>query len=154
HDRVKVLEDTDGDGRAEMVTVFAQGLNIPSGIAIGYGGAWVLNAPDLLFMPDADGDGRADRREVGVTRFGPAAAPGLPTTLTWGPDGWLYGFNGVFNPSRIVSKGKEYHFTCALWRVHPRTHEFQVFSEGTSNPYGLAWDPEGSAIVEACHWAN
>jgi putative heme-binding domain-containing protein len=153
-DRVKVLEDADGDGRAEMATVFAQGLNIPTGIAIGYGGAWVLNAPDLLFLPDADGDGRPDGREVVVTGFGRADAHELPSTLTWGPDGWLYGFNGVFNPSRIVSKGKEFNFTCALWRVHPRTHEFQVFSEGTSNPYGLAWDPEGAAIVEACHWAN
>ena len=153
-DRVKVLEDADGDGRAEKVTVFADGLNIPTGIAIGYGGVWVLNAPDLLFLRDADGDGRADQTEVVVTGFGRADVHELPSTLTWGPDGWLHGFNGVFNPGRIVSGGKEYAFTCALWRVHPRTHEFRVVSEGTSNPYGLAWDPEGSAIVEACHWAN
>ena len=153
-DRVKVLEDTDGDGRADKVTVFADGLNIPTGIAVGYGGVWVLNAPDLLFLRDTDGDGRADRTEVVVTGFGRADTHELPSTLTWGPDGWLYGLNGVFNPSRITSGGKEYHFTCALWRVHPRTREFQVVCEGTSNPYGLAWDPEGSAIVEACHWAN
>jgi hypothetical protein len=63
--------------------------------------------------------------------------------------------NGVFNPSRIRSNnGREYQFTCAMWRVHPRTREFQVVCEGTSNPYGIAWDKEGSAIVEACHWAN
>ena len=153
-DRVKVLEDTDGDGRADKFTVFAGGLNIPTGIAVGYGGAWVLNAPDLLWFPDADGDGRADRSEVVVTGFGRADAHELPSTLTWGPDGWLYGLNGVFNPSRILSGGQEYAFTCALWRVHPRTRRFQVVCEGTSNPYGLAWDPEGSAIVEACHWAN
>jgi putative heme-binding domain-containing protein len=153
-DRVKILEDTDGDGRADKVTLFADGLNIPTGIAIGHGGTWVLNAPDLLFLPDADGDGCADRAEVVVTGFGRADVHELPSTLTWGSDGWLYGFNGVFNPSRITSKGKEYTFTCALWRVHPRTREFQVVSEGTSNPYGLAWDPEGAAIVEACHWAN
>jgi len=153
-DRVKVLEDTDGDGRADKITVFAGGLNIPTGIAIGYGGAWVLNAPDLLWLRDTDGDGRADRSEVVVTGFGRADAHELPSTLTWGPDGWLYGFNGVFNPSRISSGGQEYAFTCALWRVHPRTRRFQVVCEGTSNPYGLAWDPEGSAIVEACHWAN
>ena len=79
----------------------------------------------------------------------------MPNSLTWGPDGWLYGLNGVFNQSRIRSNnGKEYKFNCALWRVHPRTREFQIVSEGTSNPYGLAWDTEGSAIVEACHWAN
>jgi putative heme-binding domain-containing protein len=153
-DRVKVLEDTDGDGRADRVTVFVEGLNIPTGVAVGHGGVWVLNAPDLLFCQDTDGDGRADRTEVVVTGFGRADTHELPSTLTWGPDGWLYGFNGVFNPSRIRSEGKEYSFTCALWRVNPRTRAFQVVSEGTSNPYGLAWDREGSAIVEACHWAN
>ena len=57
-----------------------------------------------------------------------------PSTLTWGPDGWLYGLNGVFNPSRITSGGKEYQFTCALWRVHPRTHEFQVICRGDEQP--------------------
>jgi putative membrane-bound dehydrogenase-like protein len=153
-DCVKILEDTDQDGRADKFTVFAGGLNIPTGIAVGYGGVWVVNAPDLLFLQDTDGDGRADRTEVVVTGFGRADTHELPSTLTWGPDGWLYGFNGVFNPSRIRSGSKDHAFTCALWRVHPRTREFQVFAEGTSNPYGLAWDSEGSAIVEACHWAN
>src|SRR5438477_5204499 len=54
-DRVKILEDTNGDGRADKVTVFADGLNIPTGVAIGYGGVWVLNAPDLLFMREKEG---------------------------------------------------------------------------------------------------
>jgi putative heme-binding domain-containing protein len=154
-DRVKVLEDTDGDGKADRVTVFADGLNIPTGVAVGHGGVWVLNAPDLLLLRDADGDGRADTKEVVVTGFGRADAHELPSTLTWGPDGWLYGLNGVFNPSKVASNnGRTYSFTCAMWRVHPRTREFRVVCEGTSNPYGLAWDPEGAAIVEACHWAK
>ena len=61
----------------------------------------------------------------------------------------------MFNQCSVRSNnGKEYKFNCALWRVHPRTHEFQIVAEGTSNPYGLAWDTEGGAIIEACHWAN
>ncbi len=152
-DRVKVLEDTDADGRADKVTLFAEGLNIPTGVAIGYGGVWVLNAPDLLFLREKDG--KEISREVVLTGFGRTDTHELPNSLTWGPDGWLYGLNGVFNQSRVRSNnGKEYKFNCALWRVHPRTREFQIVSEGTSNPYGLAWDTEGSAIVEACHWAN
>jgi len=152
-DRVKILEDTDADGRAEKVTVFAEGLNIPTGVAIGYGGVWVLNAPDLLFLREKDG--KEISREVVVTGFGRTDTHELPNSLTWGPDGWLYGLNGVFNQCRVQSNnGKEYKFNCALWRVHPRTREFQIVSEGTSNPYGLAWDTEGSAIIEACHWAN
>jgi putative heme-binding domain-containing protein len=152
-DRVKVIEDTNADGRADKVSLFAEGLNIPTGVAIGYGGVWVLNAPDLLFMREKDG--KEISREVVLTGFGRTDTHELPNSLTWGPDGWLYGLNGVFNQSRVRSnKGKEYQFNCALWRVHPRTHEFQIVSEGTSNPYGVAWDAEGSAIVEACHWAN
>ena len=152
-DRVKLLEDADGDGTAEKVTVVVEGLNIPCGVAVGYGGVWVLNSPDLLFIREEGG--KEISREVVVTGFGRADTHELPSSLTWGPDGWLYGLNGVFNPSRVKSSnGREYAFTCAMWRVHPRTREFQVFAEGTSNPYGIAWDAEGSAIVEVCHWAN
>jgi putative membrane-bound dehydrogenase-like protein len=152
-DRVKVLEDADRDGRVDKVTVFAEGLNIPTGVAVGYGGVWILNAPDLLFCRERDG--KEVSREVVLTGFGRADSHELPSSLTWGPDGWLYGLNGVFNPSTVISKDRtRYDFTCAMWRVHPRTRQFQVFAEGTSNPYGIAWDAGGSAIIEVCHWAN
>jgi putative membrane-bound dehydrogenase-like protein len=131
-DRIKILEDTRGSGRADKITTFVEGLNIPTGIAVGYGGVWVLNAPDLLFFTEKDG--KAVRREVVLTGFGRADTHELPNSLTWGLDGWLYGLNGVFNPCHIVSGGKTFDFTCALWRFHPRTREFQVFCEGTSNP--------------------
>jgi putative heme-binding domain-containing protein len=151
-DRIKILEDIGGHGRADKVTTFAENLNIPTGIAVGHGGVWVLNAPDLLFMKEKDG--KEVSREVVLTGFGRTDTHELPNSLTWGPDGWLYGLNGVFNHCRVVSKGKTFDFTCAMWRVHPRTRDFEVFCEGTSNPWGLAWDPEGSALVSACHWAN
>lgn len=149
-DRVKVLADTDGDGKADKFTVFADGLNIPSGIAVGHGGVWVANSPDILFMQDTDGDGRADKTEVVVTGFGRSDTHELPNSLTWGPDGYLYGLNGVFNHSQVKHKGKEYKFTCALFRINPRTRDFELFAEGTSNPWGVAWDPEGNAFVSAC----
>jgi len=158
-DRVKVLEDTDGDGACDQVTVFAEGLNIPSGVAVGYGGVWVANSPDLLFMQDTDGDLVADKTEVVVTGFGRTDTHELPNSLTWGPDGWLYGLNGVFNYSDVkyAESNPNYtpdhpgwKFTCALFRVHPRTREFQIFCEGTSNPWGLAINDEGDFFVSAC----
>jgi putative membrane-bound dehydrogenase-like protein len=158
-DRVKRLEDTDGDGCVDKVTVFAEGLNIPSGVAVGYGGVWVANSPDILFMQDTDGDGKADTTEVVVTGFGRTDTHELPNSLTWGPDGWLYGLNGVFNHSHVhYPKNSPYYredhagwkFTCAMFRIHPRTREFQLFCEGTSNPWGIAFDTEGSAFVSAC----
>ena len=149
-DRIKVLNDKDGDGTAETVTIFAEGLNIPSGIAVGHGGVWVANAPDILFMQDTNGDGKADKTEVVVTGFGRTDTHELPNSLTWGPDGWLYGINGVFNFSHVKYRGKEYRFTCALFRIHPKTRDFELFAEGTSNPWGVAWDNEGSAFFSAC----
>lgn len=151
-DRIKILEDTDHDGRMDTVKVFAEGLNIPSGIAIGHGGVWVANAPDILLLRDTNGDDRADQTEVVVTGFGRDDTHELPNSLTWGPDGWLYGLNGVFNRSQVRDpvSGKDYRFTCALFRIHPRTHEFQIFCEGTSNPWGIAWNSSGDAFVSAC----
>jgi putative membrane-bound dehydrogenase-like protein len=158
-DRIKVLEDTDGDGKADKFTVFAEGLNIPSGIAVGHGGVWVGNAPDILFLQDTDGDGKADKQEVIVTGFGRDDTHELPNSFTWGTDGWLYGLNGVFNASHVkYAEGNPnyktdhpgWQFTCALWRIHPVTREFQVFCEGTSNPWGVAIDGEGSFFISAC----
>ncbi|MBX9655613.1 c-type cytochrome [bacterium] len=149
-DRIKILQDSDGDGRADKVTLFAEGLNIPSGIALGFGGVFVANSPDLLFLKDKDGDGRADERKVLLTGFGRDDVHELPSGLTWGPDGWLYGLNGVFNRSKITHQGKTHEFTCALWRYHPKTEKFELFCEGTSNPYGLDYDAEGSFFVSAC----
>lgn len=149
-DRVKILEDSDGDGVADVVRIFADDLNIPSGIAVGSDGVFVANSPDLLFLRDTDGDDVADSREVLLTGFGRADTHELPSCLTWGPDGWLYGLNGVFNPSVIHHQGKTHRFTCALWRYHPTTRKFEVFCEGTSNPWGLDYDEEGSFFVSAC----
>src|SRR6185312_8213902 len=126
-DRIKVLDDTDGDGRADKITVFAEGLNIPSGIAVGHGGVWVANSPDILFLQDTDGDGKADTQKVIVTGFGRDDTHELPNSLTWGPDGWLYGLNGVFNASKVEQGGKTHEFTCALFRIHPRTRDFEVY---------------------------
>jgi putative membrane-bound dehydrogenase-like protein len=158
-DRVKVLEDTNGDGKVDKTTVFAEGLNIPSGIAVGYGGVWVANSPDILFLQDTDGDLKADKTEVVVTGFGRSDTHELPNSFTWGPDGWLYGLNGVFNQSHVKysesnpnykANHSGWEFTCALWRIHPSTREFQVFCEGTSNPWGIAVNDEGDFFVSAC----
>ncbi len=191
-DRVKILEDTDGDGKCDKFTVFLDGLNIPSGVAVGHGGVWIANSPDILFVPDADRDGKPDGpAEVVVTGFGRFDTHELPNSLTWGPDGWLYGLNGVFNPAHVTYpkdspwlknvagtlrvpsaeksnvEGKatdegdgtrsvpatvqaEFKFTCAMFRIHPRTREFQVFCEGTSNPWGIAFNDEGEAFISAC----
>ncbi|WP_437185298.1 PVC-type heme-binding CxxCH protein [Planctomicrobium sp. SH668] len=158
-DTIKTLEDTDGDGKVDKVTVFAEGLNIPSGIAVGYGGVWVVNAPDLLFLEDTDGDGKADRSTVLLTGFGRTDTHELPNSLTWGPDGYLYGLNGVFNYCSVkygeanpnyTPEHPGWDFTCALFRIHPKKKTFEIFAEGTSNPWGIAVNAEGEFFLSAC----
>lgn len=151
-DRVKILEDTDGDGKMDKATIFADGLNIPCGVVHGNGGVYVTNSPDVLFLEDTNGDGVADKRTVVLTGFGRDDTHELPNSLTWGPDGWLYGMNGVFNKSSVKDpySGKTLDFTAALWRYHPPTKRFELFAEGTSNPWGLDYDRRGEWFVSAC----
>lgn len=158
-DRIKVLEDTNRDGRIDKVTIFAEGLNIPSGIQVGHGGVWVANAPDLLFLQDTTGDLQADTITSVLTGFGRTDTHELPSALTWGPDGYLYGLNGVFNHChvRYTPRNPNFHsdhpgwqFTCAVWRLDPRTLKFEIFAEGTSNPWGIAIDPHGDFFLSAC----
>jgi putative membrane-bound dehydrogenase-like protein len=150
-DRVKLLESTKGDGKFDKITTVIDGLNIPSGIAIGHGGVWVANSPDILFYPFEDfANAKLGKPQVVVTGFGRHDTHELPNSLTWGPDGWLYGLNGVFNRSVIKQDGKTFDFTCALFRIHPKTKKFEIFCEGTSNPWGLAFNENGDAFVSAC----
>lgn len=151
-DRVKILEDTDGDGKMDKATIFKDGLNIPCGVVHGNGGVYVTNAPDIRFLEDTNGDDIADKETVILTGFGRADTHELPNTLTWGPDGWLYGMNGVFNPSTVKDPASEkvYSFTCAIWRYHPRTKKFELFAEGTSNPWGLDFNRAGEWFLTCC----
>jgi putative membrane-bound dehydrogenase-like protein len=150
-DRVKLLESTKGDGKFDKITTVIDGLNIPSGIAIGHGGVWVANAPDILYYPFEDfAAPKLGKPQVVVTGFGRFDTHELPNSLTWGPDGWLYGLNGVFNRSVVKQDGKTFDFTCALFRIHPKTKKFEIFCEGTSNPWGLAINDNGDFFVSAC----
>ena len=145
-DRIKIFEDTNGDGRADKITVYAEGFNLATGIAVGHGGVFVGAAPDLWFLRDTDGDDRADTREVLLTGFGRHDTHELLNTFTWGPDGWLYGLHGVFTQSEVNGIKMD----AAVWRYHPRSRRFERFAEGTSNPWGIDFDDGGRAFLTAC----
>ncbi len=153
-DNVKVLEDTDGDGRADKVTVFADGLNLATGILIGNGGVYVGQAPHLLFLEDTDGDDVADKRTVVMTGFGLEDRHELLNGFTWGPDGWMYMTHGVFTYSKVIHPDRPEQapviLTAGVGRYHPGIGRFEVFAEGTSNPWGVDFDKTGNAFVSAC----
>src|SRR5580765_1209959 len=153
-DCIKILEDTDADGKADKVTVFADGLNLATGILLGNGGVYIGQAPDFLFLQDTDGDDKADKRTVLKTGFGLEDRHELLNGFTWGPDGWLYMTHGVFTRSKVKNPNDPNDdgvlLTAAVARYHPRTKKFEVFAEGTSNPWGVDFDRAGNAFVSAC----
>ncbi len=152
-DCIKILEDADNDGRADKVTVFADGLNLATGILIGNGGVYVGEAPNLIFLQDTNHDDKVDTRTVLLTGFGLEDRHELLNGFTWGPDGWLYMTHGVFTHSKVkIPEATEpgIEMNAAVARYHPRTKKFEVFAEGTSNPWGVDFDAAGNAFVSAC----
>src|SRR5688572_12959724 len=120
-DRITILEDKDGDGFYESAKDFIDGLNLASGMEIGFGGVWVAQAPYLLFYPDKDRDDVPDSDpEVVLSGFGMEDAHAVVNSLTRGPDGWLYGGQGSTCTANVNGQG----FHQAAWRYHPRTKQF------------------------------
>jgi putative membrane-bound dehydrogenase-like protein len=174
-DRIKILEDKDGDGTFETKKIFCEGLNLVSGIELGFGGVWVGAAPYLMFIP-RDGDttvplNRSDKSNETYKTY--SKVPGLNFTayalldgwgsqdthetlnsFIWGPDGWLYGCHGVFTHSKVgkpgTPDGQRIPINAGIWRYHPVRHQFEIFAEGTSNPWGLDYDQHGEFFVTAC----
>ena len=152
-DRVKILEDTDGDGRVDKVTVFADGFTLATGLLCANGGVYVGAAPNLYFLRDTDGDGVADERTVVQTGFGMEDRHELLNGFTWGPDGQMYLTHGVFTISRATDPdkpGTPTVLTAGVARFQPRNRRLEVFAEGTSNPWGVDFDAAGNAFVSAC----
>ncbi|MFO0888484.1 MAG: PVC-type heme-binding CxxCH protein [Isosphaeraceae bacterium] len=143
-DRVTILEDTDGDGLADRSLDFASGLNLASGLAFGYGGVFILQPPYLLFYADRDRDDRPDGDpEVLLTGFGMEDAHSVANSLTWGPDGWLYGLQG----STVTARIRGVEFQQGVWRYHPTTRRFELFCEGGGNMWGLDFDRRGQLFA-------
>ncbi len=145
-DKITVFEDTDGDGYFDTHKDVITGLNIATSVQIGRGGIWVLQPPYLLFYPDADGDDVPDGDpEVHLRGFGLEDTHSVANSLTWGPDGWLYGANGsttTGNVSSEVTKNVKWQGQC-IWRYHPGTKVFEIYAEGGGNTFSLDIDAKG-----------
>lgn len=139
-DRITILEDTDGDGRMDVSCDFVNGLNLATGLAFGHDGVYVLNVPYLLFYPDRDHNDIPDGDpKVLLTGFGMEDAHSVSNSLTFGPDGWLYGCQG----STVTANIRGIEFQQGMWRYHPVTKEFELFCEGGGNAWGLDFDRTG-----------
>jgi putative membrane-bound dehydrogenase-like protein len=151
-DRVLVFTDTDGDGRADERRVFLDDLRQLTSVEVGHGGVWLLCPPQLLFVPDADGDDVPD---------GPARVvlDGFDVTdvhhnfangLRFGPDGWLYGRAGGACPGRVGPPGTpdadRVRIDGGIWRYAVHGGRFEVVCHGTTNPWGHDWNAFGDGF--------
>lgn len=147
-DKITIHEDTDGDGQFDTEKTFVDGLNIATSVCRGRGGVWVTNPPYLLFYADRNGDDVPDGDpEVHLEGFGLEDTHSVANSLCWGPDGWLYGAQGSTVTGAVKRPGttdKPTHSMGQLiWRYHPETRRYEVFSEGGGNAFGVEIDAAG-----------
>ncbi|MFD2144010.1 PVC-type heme-binding CxxCH protein [Mucilaginibacter antarcticus] len=135
-DRIKICEDTNGDGKADKFTIFAEHLNIPTSIVFARGGVIISQAPDLLFLKDTNGDDKADIREKLISGWGTFDTHAGPSNLKYGLDNKIWGtvgysgFNGRVGDQRFNFNQAVYHFT-------PDGKKMEHLGSTSNNTWGL-----------------
>ncbi|MCB9949531.1 MAG: c-type cytochrome [Planctomycetaceae bacterium] len=148
-DKLIILEDTDQDGRADKCSTFADDLHIPLSFEFGDGGVYVSEMPDLTFLKDTDGDGKADLRKRVLTGFGTEDSHHALHDFTWTPDGDLIWRESIFHHSQVETPYGPINQQNSGWfRFQPRTQ--QLISFGTypsTNPWGVTFDYWGQHMA-------
>lgn len=152
-DRVLIFTDQDNDGHADPPTVFLDNAQRLTSIEVGLGGVWLMCPPQLLFVPDRDGDDKPDGPAEAVLEgftVPPENFHNFANGLKWGPDGWLYGRCGASAPGQIrradAPTAYEVPLRGGIWRFHPKTKQFEALCHGTTNPWGHDWDQYGECF--------
>ncbi len=148
-DKLLIFEDNDNDGKADKCKVFAGGLHQPTGFELGFGGVFIAQQPDILFVKDTDGDDKEDVRERKLVGFCSADSHHGLAAFEWGPDGGLYFQEGTFKYSQVESPyGLTRLAEAGIWRFDPRTEKFGVHvSMAFSNPWGHVFDRWGQDFI-------
>jgi glucose/arabinose dehydrogenase/azurin len=148
-DSLVILEDTDGDGRADRLTTFLDDLNAPTGFQFHRDGVLVMQAPDLWFVRDTDGDGRGDWRERVLMGMDSADSHHTANAICLDPGGAMYLSDGVFHRTQVeTASGPVRNNDAAIYRFEPRTGRFETYiSYGFANPHGRVFDFWGNDLV-------
>jgi putative membrane-bound dehydrogenase-like protein len=152
-DRILIFEEQP-DGSYREKVFWDKGTNL-SGIALGFGGVWLCATPQLLFVPVRPGEDRpAGPPEVVLDGWDLRAQHNVFNGLAWGPDGWLYGCNGILRTSYVGRPGTpekdRVALNCGVWRLHPTRRTFEVVAWGTTNPWGIDFDDYGEIFITNC----
>ncbi|CAG4988478.1 hypothetical protein DYBT9275_00089 [Dyadobacter sp. CECT 9275] len=148
NDKIFVIEDTDGDGKADKTTIFAEGLLTPTGILPGDGGVYVANSTEILHFADTDGDGKADKKRRILNGFGTGDTHHLIHTFRWGPEGHLYFNQSIYIYSHVETpQGIKRLEGGGVWQLNPQTLDMEVYARGLVNPWGLQFDRWGQSFL-------
>jgi len=145
NDRIKICEDTDGDGRADKFTIFADKLSIPTSLTFVNGGVIATNGTELIFLKDTDGDDVADVRQPLVTGFSMRDTHAGPSNLRYGFDNWIYATIGYSGFEGTVG-GQPLKFTQGLFRFTPDAQKMEYLQPTTNNTWGLGFTEEFSIL--------
>jgi len=153
HDTIHILEDADHDGWAEKITLFADGLNIPTGIYPYKNGAIAYSIPYVHYFEDTNSDGKADVDHLLYGTFAFRDTHGMTNSFRRGFDGWLYATHGFSNSSTIKgADGKEFTLSSGnVYRMKVDGSHAEQYSWGLVNPFGMAFDPMGNIYISDCH---
>lgn len=149
NDRLVILEDTDGDGKADKSTVFADNLHIPLSFEFGNGGVYVSDEPHLTFLKDTDGDDRADVQEQLLTGFGTEDSHHALHDFVWSPDGDLLIREAIFHHTQVETPyGPVRQQNSGWFRFDHDTHKLTSFGTyHSTNPWGVTFDDWGQHMA-------
>jgi putative heme-binding domain-containing protein len=147
-DRILILEDLDGDGKADKSTVFAEDLLIPTLVLPGDGGVYVANSTELLHLVDTDGDDKADEKRIVMSGFGTEDTHHILHTPRWGQDGLMYFNQAIYIHSHVETPwGVSRLMAGGIWQFEPRTGRMRVVSKGLTNSWGHDMDAFGQSFA-------
>jgi putative membrane-bound dehydrogenase-like protein len=145
NDSIKICEDTDGDGRADKFTVFADHLNIPTGFTFAKGGIVVAQSPRFLFLKDTNGDDQADVRTEIMTGWGINDTHAQANNLHYGFDNWLYGAVGYSGFKGTIG-GVEKQFAQGIYRFKADGSALEFLHQFTNNTWAQSVNQFGDAF--------
>ena len=145
HDNIKICEDTDGDGRADRFTVFADQLNLATSLVFVNGGVLVSEARHMLFLKDTDGDGKADVRQAILPGWGVGDSHAMQSYLSRGFDNWLYGAVGYSNFRGNVG-GRDQQFGQGVFRFKADGSALEFLHQFNNNTWGFGLNAHGDVF--------
>ncbi len=149
NDKVLILEDTDGDGKADKTTVFADGLLIPTAVEPDqFGGAWVADSTDMVHFSEPGKDGKATKRRIVLSGFGTEDTHHILHTFRTGPDCRLYMSQSIYIHSHIETPhGVRRLNAGGIWQFQPQSEKLEIFARGWVNTWGTAWTKTGTTFA-------